>query len=145
VAKIAQYFCDAGLKVACVLDSILEAGLVTSLCGLPCPTIFLRQKGLEDVIAESLPLDLVQRSLADAPLSKNAPLSASVVAAMAEKRVRETFRASLIDNKGSAGMHEWILSQLDETTLPPPFGDLVDLISQYLSGSVELGAVSLVR
>jgi putative ATP-dependent endonuclease of OLD family len=145
VEKTARYFRDAGLKVACVVDWISDSGLIENLCGLPCPTIFLRQKGLEDVIAESLPLDLVKRVLTEAVFSKTTPLAASAVTAMTEKQLRDSVRDTLIDNKGSAGMHEWILSHLDEKSLPDRLGDIVDMVSRYMSGTVELGALSLIK
>jgi putative ATP-dependent endonuclease of OLD family len=145
VEKTARYFSDAGLKVACVVDWISDPGLIRNLCELSCPTIFLRQKGLEDVISQGLPLDLAKRVLTEALFSKSAPLAASAVTAMTDKQLREAVRATLIDNKGSAGMHEWILSHLDEKSLPDALGDIVDMVSRYMSGAVGLGALSLIK
>jgi hypothetical protein len=92
-----------------------------------------------------LPLDLVKRVLTEAVFSKTTPLAASAVTAMTEKQLRDSVRDTLIDNKGSAGMHEWILSHLDEKSLPDRLGDIVDMVSRYMSGTVELGALSLIK
>lgn len=145
VEKTARYFCDAGLKVACVVDWISDAGLIANLCGLPCPTIFLKQKGLEDVVAQGLPLELAKQVLTEAEFSKSPPTPVSAVATMAENQIRDSVRDKLIDNKGSVGMHEWILSHLDENSLPEPLGNIVDLVSRFMSGAVDLGHMSLMK
>ena len=63
---------------------------------------------------------------------------------MADEDIRSESRDQLIANKGSASMHEWIISLLDENTLPSPLGNIVDLVSAYVSGVCELGVCSLV-
>jgi len=122
IPKTTMFFAEAGLKAVAVVDRVDDMGLIGELCGAPHPTLFLRQVGLETVLAEQLPIDLVRKILKETPHSRDRLLDPAVVSAMSDPDARAACREMLIRNKGSASMHEWILALIDETTLPPTLG-----------------------
>jgi hypothetical protein len=143
VEKTAQFFCDAGLKLVNVVDWDKNATLVAALCSLPCPTIFFPEKGLERVLADGLSVELVRRILAEAPYCKTPLLSASDVAALTDAQARDKLCDMLTHNKGSASMHEWIISQLTAKDVPERLTQVVGMVSGFIAGEMELGSLSL--
>jgi putative ATP-dependent endonuclease of OLD family len=143
IPKLGRFFVDAGLKVAGVADRVTDTGVLDALCGADFPVIFLRQGGLEAVLAQYLPIEIVQRVLLEAPFTKVPVLASAAVAAMTEAQQRARCRDMLEGNKGSAFMHEWMLSLLDEGSLPEPLGRIVATVSDYMAGTRDLWTRSL--
>jgi putative ATP-dependent endonuclease of OLD family len=143
VEKTAQFFCDAGLKVVNVVDLDKNATLVAALCGLPCPTIFFPEKGLEKVLAEGLSVELVRRILAEAPYCKTPLLSASDAAALTDAEARDKLCEMLTFNKGSASMHEWIISQLPAKDVPKRLMEVIGMVSGFIAGEMDFGSLSV--
>jgi len=144
IVKLGKFFCEAGLKVVGVFDQITDKGLLEQIISSPFPCIFLRQKGIEDLLATQLPIEALRLFLTEAPHCKSKLKTLEELNTMADEDIRSESRDQLIANKGSASMHEWIISLLDENTLPSPLGNIVDLVSAYVSGVCELGVCSLV-
>jgi hypothetical protein len=144
IPKLGRFFVDAGLRVIAVADRVTDGELLTALCNAGFPVIFLRQTGLEAMLAQHLTIDVVRRMLQEAPFAKSSLLTAEAVAAMSETQQRAGCREMLEANKGSAFMHEWILSLLDEQSLPEPLGFIVARASAYMSDADELHPMSLI-
>lgn len=143
VPKLGRFFTDAGLQVVGVADRTDDAGLIAGYCAAPFPVILLRQPGLEDLVARTLPIDLVRRILSEAPDCRTPLLDAAQLAGLGEAELSERCRESLIKNKGSAGMHEWILGQLAPATLPGPLKEIIDRVSSFVAGAESFGTHSL--
>jgi putative ATP-dependent endonuclease of OLD family len=143
VEKTARFFCDAGLKVVNVVDWDKNPTLVQALCSLPCPTIFFPENGLERVLADGLPVALVRRVLAEVAYCRTPLLSASDVAALSNDEARGKLCEMLTHNKGSASMHEWLISQLAAKDVPERLKQVVGMASGFLAGEMEFGSMSL--
>jgi hypothetical protein len=89
-----------------------------------------------------LPSDLIREALSAAPHSKIPLLSQAAVSALSEVDLRCEFEKFMIANKGSAQMHEWLLAELDDQTLPPTLKTIVDRASRPSSAS-EIGTMTL--
>jgi len=144
IPKVGRFFAEAGLRVVGVADRVPDGVSVDALCEAGFPVIFLRQTGLEAMLVQHLPIDTVERILLEAPFSKVAVLDASAVGAMNEAQQRVRCREMLEGNKGSAAMHEWVLSLLDEHSLPKPLALIVAMVSEYMAGTRELHTTSLI-
>jgi len=145
ICKTGKFLADAGLKVVAVIDNISDSTLVSDLCAGQFPAIFIKQTGLEDVLAQNLSLALVRRILTEAPHSKTPLAAAADVSAMTESDARTACREMLIRNKGSHFMHEWIISLVDETSLPNTLKDIVDMVLGYVVANSDVGTCSLIR
>ena len=145
ILKLGKFFCEAGLKVVGLFDQISDSGLLQQIMNSPFPSIFFRQNGLEELLSKQLPIDILKKFLTEAPHCKNTQKTLAAVNAMTEENIRLESRDWLINNKGSASMHEWLISLLDVNTLPPTLGDIVDIVSEYISGSIEIQKCSIVR
>jgi putative ATP-dependent endonuclease of the OLD family len=142
--KLGEFFQKAGLRVAVVLDRVPETDPIwAQAASAPFPCIFLKQAGVEALLAEHLEEGILRQVLASAPHSRVPVLAAPTVAALSEAEVRTNAFDMLRGNKGSASMHEWVMSLLDEDTLPEPLKTLVDLMAPYMSGKTPLGFMSL--
>ncbi len=143
LVKTGAFFHSAGLRVVCIADQVKDVAVVGELCKSPFSSIFLRQAGLEDVLASQLPISVVRNALQSAPHSRVPLFTTSAVAAYDEEAARKAFCDFMIGNKGSGALHEWLLSQLDENTLPTVFKDLIDIVSQLVDGTIEPRRCSL--
>lgn len=143
IPKLGRFFIDAGLKVVGIADRVSDTGVLDALCGADFPVIFLRQTGLEAILAQRLPIDVIRRTLQEAPFSKVPILAGTVVSEMSEPDQRARCQDMLEGNKGSAFMHEWILSLLNEQTLPEPLAMIIAMVSEYMAGKSELHTTSL--
>jgi putative ATP-dependent endonuclease of OLD family len=135
LGKTGKFFYEAGLTVVCVVDEVKDDGLVTDLCSTPFSVLFLKYSGLEELLSTELPVDLLRTALTTAPHSRVPLLDATAVAAITEAQIRQGFAKFMIDNKGSAHLHEWLLSQLDEHKLPPTLKNILDKVSSLLPGT----------
>jgi putative ATP-dependent endonuclease of OLD family len=145
VVKLGNFFRDAGLKVVAVFDKTKNQDFLENLLECPFPSLLLRQNGLEDLLVTQLPIEILRLFLTEAPHCKSTPKTSSEVNAMNDKIVREETRIQLIANKGSASMHEWLIAKLDANNLPPTLGDIVYIVSKYVSGGFEFKLCSLMR
>jgi putative ATP-dependent endonuclease of OLD family len=141
--RFGKFFFEAGLRVVCILDKDKAVALNKEVSEAPFPTLVLKQKGLEDLLSQQLPLDLVRRILTSAPHCKSTPLTEAAALALLEPAARTACRDLLIDNKGSAAMHEWIIDQLNEATLPPTLAIIADRVGYYLRGVENFNTHSL--
>ena len=100
---------------------------------------------MEDILTEQLSIEILKKFLTEAPHCKT-PLKTSIeVNSMDEKDIRTDSKNMLIKNKGSGSMHEWLIELIDENTLPPSLGDIVDISSSYFSRGLELHTSNLIR
>jgi putative ATP-dependent endonuclease of OLD family len=142
--RLGEFFRKAGLRVCAVLDRVPpDDPVLTEVAGAQFPCVFLREAGIEKLLSDRLPVDVLRRMLTEAEHSKTPLLNPAEGAAMAEAEVRDKGFEVLRSNKGSAGLHEWLLSLLDENSLPSPLKDLIDCVSLYMAGAKELGTCSL--
>jgi putative ATP-dependent endonuclease of OLD family len=144
IAKLGHFFHQAGVHVVCVADHVKDRNVVSELCLAPFSAIFLRYRGLEELLAVELPLDLVYATLLRAPDSRVTLPNNNVVQTAAEDVVRQMFRELLIGNKGSSQFHEWIMSQLDEAHLPKTLKEIADVTSFLVSQQIHGCKISLV-
>ena len=135
LGKIGNFFHDAGLKVVCIADQVKDASIVAELCAMPFSVVFLRQSGLEELLAQELPLDLMRSTLSTAPHSRAALLTSAKVAGLTDTSLREEFTNFMIANKGSAHLHEWVLGQLDQHKLPPTLKNILDTVLLFMAGA----------
>ena len=117
--------------------------IVDDLCCAPFSGIFLKQSGLEELLAQQLPLDLIRSALTSAPHSRVSLIDTSRVVALGESAARQQFCDFMIGNKGSAQLHEWLISQLDDQTMPVALKQIVDLVSLLVSGQIPSCRISL--
>lgn len=143
LSKTASFFEEAGLSAICVADQVKDDAVVGALCSGTFAAVFLRHAGLEDVLASQLPLPHVRKCLTSAPHSR-VPLHDPVdVANMAEQTARSTFCDFMIANKGSAQLHEWLIADLDEASIPSSLKDVVDVVSEISNGKMAPCRMSL--
>jgi putative ATP-dependent endonuclease of OLD family len=138
VPRMAEFFRETGLAVVGVLDRTNDAGTMQAVQDSACPFLLLRHAGLEALLAAELPSDVLRRLLTEAPYSRAPLRPPAELAAMADDPVREAAREFLRSNKGSAGLHEWVLSLLDEASVPRTLGVIVGLVSAYVTDGAEL-------
>lgn len=143
VAKTGEFFHDAGLSVVCIVDQVKDAGLILELCATPLSVLFLKYSGLEELLSQELPVDLLRSTLSTAPHSRAPLLDASAVSALPEADVRAEFATFMIANKGSAHLHEWVLAQVDEHTLPRTLKNILDTATSLLHGTNAMKATLL--
>ncbi len=67
VPRMADFFREMGLVAVGVLDRSNEACVQQAVAASPCPYLSLRQAGLEALLAEELPLDVLRRLLVERP------------------------------------------------------------------------------
>jgi putative ATP-dependent endonuclease of OLD family len=138
VPRMAEFFRETGLAVVGVLDRTNDAAITQAVQESACPFLWLQDAGLESLLAAELPPGVLRRLLSEAPYSRAPLRPPAEVAAMADDAVRAAAREFLRSNKGSAGLHEWILSLLDEASVPRTLGVIVGLVSAYVTEGVEL-------
>lgn len=144
IPKLGKFFLDAGLRTVALADLTEDIGLLEAYCGAPFPVILLRQKGLEDLLSKTLPIDLVRLMLTQAPESKIALRDAAVVNKLQEGELRSECCDFLIANKGTAGLHEWILSKLDPVTMPNQLKLILDRVAGFIASTQVYATHSLV-
>jgi putative ATP-dependent endonuclease of OLD family len=135
--KLGLFFHRAGVQVVCVADQVNDQTLLQELCSTPFSALILRHGGLEDLLADELPIDLIRAATKSAPHSRSPLPSSPTVDGNTDEVVRQMFKELLIANKGSAQLHEWLISQLDDQRLPPTLKEIVDLISRLVSHQIE--------
>lgn len=145
ILKLGNFFREAGLKVIGLFDRISDSGLLQQIMDSSFPSLFLRQSGLEELLVSQLPIDILKKFLTMAPHCKNHHKTLAEINVMTDDNIRAESREWLINNKGSASMHEWLISLLNEHTLAPTLADIVDIVSAYVSGLIEIQTCSIVR
>ena len=133
IAKLGRFFHDAGVQVVCLADRVKDAAVVNELCGAPFSALFLRYRGLEELLTSELDTELMRECLTNALHSRGLRPSADDVASASEDSLKQIFYEFLTHNKGSAQFHEWLISCLDENRLPRSLKDLIDLIAELVS------------
>ncbi|MCJ7812155.1 ATP-binding protein [bacterium] len=144
ILKLGDFFDEAGLKEVCVFDRIDDMPFVEKVTQKPFPSIFLKYTGLEDLLVEEIPIELLKTFLTSASHCKNPLKSATGVAAMKDKQVRDASLKMLKDNKGSISMHEWFISLLDMNSVPATLANIVDIVTQYMAGSFNFTCSSII-
>jgi hypothetical protein len=143
IAKLGYFFHEAGVQVVCVADRVKDLNVVNDLCLAPFSALFLRYRGLEELLAAELHTDLMRATLTDAPHSRVSLLKKDVVDSASEEAVKQMFYEFLVGNKGSAQFHEWILSQLDEAHLPQTLKEITDITPLLVSQQMHTCKMSL--
>ena len=144
ILKLGNFFNAAGLRVIGLFDNLLEDNPIWgSALNAPYPCVFLKETGLEQLLSNRLPICILREMLSSAQYAKTQLIEKAVVESMDEADVKKHAFEMLRANKGSAAMHEWVISLLDENTLPNVLKDLVDLVSQHMAGRVRIGMCSL--
>jgi len=146
ILRLGDFFFDAGLSVIGVFDQLPENDpILDNISHASYPCVFLKESGLEKLLSDNLPENILRKILTSAQYSKTEVLEEAQVVSMDENEVRTRAFDMLRANKGSAAMHEWILSLLDENMLPTALKDLIGLISRYMTGNERIGVCSLAR
>lgn len=145
ILKLGAFFTEAGLRVIGLFDNITDSGLMQQIVDSPFPSLLLRQNGLEDLLVAQLPIDILRRFLTEAPHCKDTLINKADAATMTEDAIRSETRVRLIGNKGSASMHDWLISLLDVTNIPPTLADIVDIVSAHISGSSVIQTCCLTK
>jgi putative ATP-dependent endonuclease of the OLD family len=143
IPKLGRFFVDAGLRTVGLADRTDDPTIASSYCAAPFPVILLRHKGLEHLLSDTLPLDLVRVILTQAPESRTPVLDPARVAALAEAELRGRFYDCLVANKGTAALHEWILGQLTAHTLPNQLKVVLDRVAAFVEGADHFATHSL--
>jgi putative ATP-dependent endonuclease of the OLD family len=139
VLRLAEFFHEAGLRVVAFFDRLEDTQLLANLEKAAFPCLLHRHKGLEELLARELPISVARTFLKTAPHAKDLPLPGEMVDEMGDDAVRVNTKERLTSNKGSAFMHEWLLSTVKLSDLPASLVVAVDLISQHVSCDVPLG------
>lgn len=145
IIKLGNFFLAAGLNVVGVFDRVDDAGLLKEVMDAAFPSLFIRQKGLEDVLSEGLPIDILKKFLMEAPHCKGRVFSTSEIQGLTDEDIRKASSEKLEDNKGALSMHEWLIEQVDESSLPASLVNLVFLSSQILNNRVNITTCSLIK
>ncbi len=146
ILRLGNFFHEAGLCVVGVFDKLAaDDPIWADVCNADYPCLFLKEAGLEELLSDRLPEEILRQMLSSAPYSKTDLVDEAKVAVMDEANVRASAFEMLRANKGSASLHEWVLSLLDETTLPTVLKDLIDLLSLYMTGELRVRMCSLAR
>jgi putative ATP-dependent endonuclease of OLD family len=143
IARLGHFFHGAGVEVVCLADRVKDTNVVNELCDAPFSTLFLRYRGLEELLAAELDSALMRECLTNAPHPRGPRPRAEHVAAASEDSLKEMFYEFLTHNKGSAQFHEWLISYLDEDRLPRTLKDLMDLIAELVARPMECRKISL--
>ena len=144
ILKFGDFFDEAGLKVVCMFDRIDDEPFVEKTTQKPFPSIFLRYAGLEALLVEEIPIDLLKTFLTSASHCKNPLKTTTEVRAMTDQQVRDASLKMLKDNKGSISMHEWFISLLDMNSVPVTHANIVDTVTQYMAGSLHFSCSSMI-
>ncbi len=143
VPAVAGLLARAGISVIGVLDRLADAEvdqLLTTHGDLTL--VFLPDKGLETLLARTLPASILHAALTSAPGAKHA-YDPAEVDSWPEADLRKKAREFLIQHKGHLPIHEWLLDRLDLSTLPEIFKRLVLLASELSAGAPTFGSCSL--
>jgi putative ATP-dependent endonuclease of the OLD family len=139
ILKLGRFFVEAGLKTTAIVDRVIDSGLVGELCQAPFPVVFLKQKGLESLLADYLGIDLLRRVLTETPASRIPLRTKEAVETLSDEEVRAKAKDFFEGNKGSAAAHEWVIALLEDATLPDALKEIIDLVSRYVSCDADLG------
>lgn len=142
VLPLGNFFHEAGLMTVGFLDRVPEKSL-EAFSVAPFPCVFHRYDGLEDLLSTELSEGILRRFLLEAPHAKSLPVEASAVAAMNESQIRITSKNALIENKGSAYMHQWLIGIVTVDAAPSTLVKAVDLFTRRITLSMPLGMCSI--
>ncbi len=143
VPAVAELLSRAGLNVIGVLDRLTDQEadqLLEKNDGLTL--VFLPDKGLETLLARTLPAPILRAALTNAPGAKHT-YDPVAVTGWTEDDLRKHALEFLKQHKGHLTIHEWLLDQLDLTTLPEVFKRLVLLASALSAGPPAFGSCSV--
>jgi putative ATP-dependent endonuclease of OLD family len=143
IPRLGAFFHQAGLQVICFADLVKDPNVVQELCLAPFSSIFSRYRGLEDLLASELPVDLARKTLTTGPNSRVSLLTKERVDNASEDEVKRMFCDFMIGNKGSSQLHEWIISQLDEPQIPKTLKELSDIASRIVGKEMAPCKMSL--
>ena len=147
IPKLCAFFRSAGLTTVALFDRFDQKEF-GEICGNLDPdvtTLFLRQKGLEAMLSEHLPLHVVKSVLLNPVYSKSAPLDEARVASLDEAGLRGELEETLKKNKGSAAFHEHIMSLLGESSAPPPLATVISIICGLMKDGTRVGMCSILN
>ncbi len=143
ICKLGRFFNEAGLKVIGLFDRISDQNAVNDICECPFPSLFLPYDGIEDLLANRLPLNVLRQFVVRAPHCKTPLKTATELGAMSDQEIRIFTKQTLIDNKGSIQMHEWLISITDFASLPSILKTIIDEVSEYTRGNTDFTSHSL--
>ncbi|MFA6241144.1 MAG: AAA family ATPase [Candidatus Hydrogenedentales bacterium] len=145
IPKLCAFFRSAGLATVALFDHFddREFNELYGTLDPNVPTLFLRQRGLEALLAQHLPLHIVESVLVAPSYSKSAPLDKPQVDALDEVGARNELEAMLKRNKGSAAFHEYIISLLEHDSVPSPLVAVVSIICTLMNDGTQFGICSL--
>ena len=143
ISKLGKFFYEAGLKVVGLYDKTSEQNAVEDLCRNPWPSIFLPHEGLEELLASELPISVLVRFIVEAQHCKTALKTANEVSSMNDGQIRIFAKETLIANKGSIQMHEWLISTIDPNACPEVLKNLVYEVSGFARDEIEFCTHSL--
>jgi putative ATP-dependent endonuclease of the OLD family len=138
ILKLGEFFFGAGLKSVGLFDQVDSAGLMKNIYESKLPCLFLWGEGIEEILKDELPVDILIELLTVSPQSSKPLLESTVVRAMCENEIRNLAFEKLKHEKGFVALHEWLINKLDEETLPTSLKQINDIVSQFVSGKIIL-------
>lgn len=145
ILKLCEFFKEAGIVAIGLFDQINDTGLLDNIYTSELPCIFLWGDGIEKILSEELPLDVLKKLLTEAPHSTQQLLSTISVNAMNENNIRYEAFNKLKNEKGSASMHDWLINLLDDTTIPLTLKRIVYLVNSHISNLLMLNMRSICK
>jgi putative ATP-dependent endonuclease of the OLD family len=133
--KIAEFFEALGMPTVMFLDRIEDPNVMLKHILFMCPTILMKHKGLEQMLSESLPINIIKAALCVAPYVKSPNLDESAVSSMPDSTLRAAFRTRITNEKGSASFHEWLMSLVNENEVPNTLTSLLIAVNCFFKGS----------
>jgi len=134
----------AGLDVVGFLDQVTDAELAQYITKAPdLPLVFHAEQGLEDLLRRELPTEIIRELLISAPHAKHL-YDPAVVDAWTDDEFQRKAREFLRQHKGYQPLHEWLLDQLDLSSMPLTFKRFVALITTRLRGKTTWSTCSLI-
>jgi putative ATP-dependent endonuclease of OLD family len=117
----------AGLKVVGFLDQLTSTQLDECLKKAPgIPMVFHKHAGLEDLLLECLPSNLVCRTLIENPHAKHQYTKENLDEWTGEQLALKA-RACFMNSKGHQPFHEWLLDRVDVDSMPMTFKRIVTM------------------
>jgi putative ATP-dependent endonuclease of the OLD family len=127
VPTICQLLLRAGLTVVGFVDQLTETQLEDFLQRAHgIPMYFHKHTGLEDLLLEDLPPQLVRQTLTDNPHAKHQYAEAQIIQWTPEQFAAKA-RTYFMNNKGHQPFHEWILDRVDASSMPAAFKRIVTM------------------
>lgn len=143
IHKLCRFFHESGLRTIALFDNTNQPEFLAEALAAPYPAFFLQVNGLENLLANRLPLPILREMLCKAPHSRAPLFDEAAVNALSEPDVRQRSRDFLIANKGSGPMHFWLIEKLQPGQIPDALCAACDLATAYVTRREDVGVCTL--